>query len=122
MDQTIVYDNMEDFTSFVAKETCKLLIGQAKGNTKDAYKLLAAYHKHFIYQVLVGALSTKADPLDDAEEHYNVVRKNVAGVKFDVQASVANAFKRAFGEFSGKRVDYYCTIKPVPEPTSKLSN
>lgn len=54
------------------------------------------------------------------EEVYEFTRDNFNRVKQDIQEAVGLAFSGSTTVFSGKTTEYYCQVKIVPEPVSKL--
>lgn len=50
------------------------------------------------------------------------VSKDFAEFKLRVQDSVAAGFQGAMSAYSGKTIEYYCTVRPVPPTPSQSSN
>lgn len=52
----------------------------------------------------------------------NTTRKSFAKVKILFQDAIADGYSDAAFKFSGRIVDYYCDIKPMPESKHETSN
>jgi len=64
-------------------------------------------------------LNERDKSLKTKEEMLNFAMKNFAALKVSIQESVAAGFQGAVSTFSGQQVDYYCQVKPIPEPINK---
>lgn len=110
------------FTDTLAKETLKFLTsyGPIVKNKPIASKIVTFYIASFVNKVVMEALmrATKLGITDDAKL-FALTAKDFAYIKEMIQNGVAEGFKRALSKFNGQIVDYYCIIKPVPDPVNK---
>lgn len=54
------------------------------------------------------------------EEKYKYTKEHYFITKGDVQEAISRGFENAFKINTGKDVEYYCGINPVPEAINKL--
>lgn len=77
--------------------------------------LIASFLRDFIKQLVFNALNAHVEARD-----FQATMKAFAEIKTLVQDAVAQSFSEGVESFSGKPMDYYCDIKPVPKPVNKL--
>lgn len=69
--------------------------------------------------LIIEALNDQPDEMD-LEELHDHVYHNFKSLKEDIQVAIGQAFSDAVQEGTGEYADYYCDIKPIPEPLNKL--
>lgn len=79
-----------------------------------------AFLSTFVFTLVKKELNTAIPEGLTEEEAEAVVFHDFRALKDDVQNAVSSAFQVAMSEYAGKRVEYYCTIAPIPDPVSKL--
>jgi hypothetical protein len=105
----------------IAVETVKILNATTSSyNPVSRRRILAIFIKNVIQITVLDALQEKPSGKPSKEEHYAFTSKNFQFIKGDIQNMVAEGFNKALNKFSGKDPDYYCQIKPFPEPKNKL--
>lgn len=88
---------------------------------KDQGTILAfLFLQEFIFRIVVETLERHTQGSD--RERYTKTSEDFNKLKLAMQDSIANGFSDAVLAFSGKYLDYHCSIKPVPDPESKLIN
>lgn len=83
-----------------------------------AATVIARFVGALVYRTLTEQPAINKSP----GEHEAYVMKNMADLKNQLQNAVAAGFQNAMTAFSGNTVEYYCLIKPVPEPSSNTVN
>jgi hypothetical protein len=115
--------SLDEYREAVAKHLLekifKLLLTEEQkyGNVfvlKVVDKLVTGIIGGMLYREL-----TMTPPLLEKEEQYEFTKAAFSKYKSGVQEAVALAFQGAMTQWSGKSVEYYCQVKPVPEPTNK---
>lgn len=111
---------VDNFSTFMADEALKMIRAQGLKKGPEVYKALAV---HFMARVLT---STVFDVLNErpvdklGKKQLLEYNKNAfANFKEDIQEAVAMSFGTALEHYSGSKLEYYCTIKPVPAPLNK---
>lgn len=100
----------------LVEETFKLL----QGRGMYAFRLAAVnFIARFVGVLTHEALRAKPKGKLNKEEQYKFVEGNFMKVKASLQECVAAGVQGAVSTFSGRKVEYYCVIKPVPEPVNK---
>jgi len=109
---------LDEFSSFVGRETQKLLRGYAKSHDQTAEDLLARYLNHLIKNTLVDIVTKyeKESVIRTQEELYELTYKDYKAFKFKLESEMADAFTQVMSKFSGKSLDYYCEISLMPDP------
>jgi len=117
-------DWVDDISSLLAKESIELLLTQGENRGEGLGELLIInFIAKFVGMTVLTTL--KSEPVEKKasnKDKCKFVMENYAGLKSEMQEAIAAGFAGAFESFTGKPVDYYCTIQPVPEPTSKSVN
>jgi hypothetical protein len=116
---------LEDYSAFMADEAMKLLKAQGKKKGDHEYKALVTL---FVYRilatVLIDTLHERPESFSGAtnDELFEANKKAYGDVKHQIQEAVGMAFTTAMSHYSGRVVDFYCQVKPVPEVQNGLSN
>lgn len=108
----------EEFGSFIADETSKLIKTCAKPKGEEMVEILTKiFMEHMIENIVYDSL---IGPSNAGEENaYKLTKESFLRTKVDIQSSVAVGFERAFLKFAGREVDYYCQINAISEPINK---
>jgi len=114
---------VDNFTSYIAAENLKLIrsYGADKGD-KALKKLYVSFLKNYLETVILAVLSDYPKEMMDDKEIYEYVSGHFKDLKYDIQNEIALAFNDAVSKFSGQYLDYYCEIKPIPEPASNKTH
>ena len=104
-----------DFVDYLSEETFKLLEGKSR-NVSVQRDLATRYISSFLASVIIERLNELPEGEFTERQQYDFTAANFSEVKADVQNAVATAFEEALSAFAGKPVQYYCQVKPVPEP------
>lgn len=90
----------------------------------DQEKLIGPeYRKALTAQFLSAYIAgTVSEALYEAGKNEERVMREFSEAKQLTQLAVAGGFEAALGEYSGEFVEYYCTIKVVPEPLTETVN
>lgn len=117
--KNIIINNwVGEFSNFIAQESLKLVI--SIGKPKNLISELSTKLVHYYIKALIKDSLTAYEKMNlSRQDEYEFTAKNFADLKYQLQIEVASAFESAAKEFSGKTVDYYCTISPVPDPINK---
>lgn len=120
MSKNLVLDSwINEMSELIAKETNGLI--KTLGRPKDAsVRLSVSVLQESVRLVILDVLTQHSERNDiTREEVYVITKENFSGLKIQVQNSIARGFEQAFGEFTGRSVEYYCVINPVPEAINK---
>ncbi len=114
---------IDSFSTFMADETLKILRGHSNKRGREVGRALCI---HFLARVLsatvLDTLNTQDETAQTEKEQYEFSKHQFAELKTQVQDSVALSFQTALSHFTGRQVEYYCTIKPVPDPVTGTVN
>ncbi len=114
---------IDSFSTFMADETLKILRGHTDKRGPEVGRALCI---HFLARVLTATvldtLNTRKDGAKDDEEQFRFSKDQFLDLKTQVQDATALSFQTAFHHFTGRNVEYYCVIKPVPEPLNGTVN
>jgi len=124
-DKTKKVMSLEDYTNMMASDMTSELfkfVSYYEKKVGKAYSatLIQAFLQSFITKLVNDALESQ--PHGSDKERYDKTMTEFSVVKSVIQDAVAFGFSDATALFSGKELDYYCSITPVPDPTSKLLN
>ena len=72
--------------------------------------------------VEVTVLNTLQSIPSEAPDAYQRAMKGFQDIKHVVQEAVALGFGKSLTAFTGRPVEYYCQVKPVPEVTSSTKH
>lgn len=117
------YDTLtlQQFTDMLAKETYKMFEAQGAKQGPEFLKYVPSLFVSSIVKLLIDkALAKKVRKGATKNEEYAFTSRNFQEVKQGIQNAVSEGFQLSLSGYSGKPVEYYCLIKPVPEPTNKL--
>lgn len=117
--------SLEDYTNMMASDMTSEIFKfisyyEKKVGKAHSASLVQAFLQNFVTKLVGDALD--AYPHGSDEERYDKTMTEFGVVKSVIQDAVAFGFSDATALFSGKELDYYCSITPVPDPTSKLLN
>lgn len=111
---------VDNFSTFMADEALKMLRAQGHKKGPEVFKALVI---HFLARVMTSTiydvlLERPADKMSKKELiEYN--KKAFSDFKENMQEAVAMSFGTAMEHYSGKKIEYYCQVRPVPEPLNK---
>lgn len=71
----------------------------------------------YIKAMVDGSLRDKI-PTKSKEERYQAIKDSFEKTKFSIQEAIAIAFQTSMRNHANTPVEYYCQIKPVPEPVN----
>lgn len=112
---------IDSYSTYMADEALKLL--RAKGDRKgpEVYRALCLnFIMKILGSVILETLQERPANVKDNEEMIEYNKKVFGELKMSTQDVVAMAFHTALSHYSGKNVDYFCTIKVVPpSPSSR---
>lgn len=112
----------ETFSQMITDETFKLIEGRSRKNL-DAIKFVASmFVARFVGTLVFRTLTEPSALRTSKKDQEAFTNKNFLELKMSVQNAVAAGFQNAVSQFSGSTMEYYCLIKPVPEPTSNQVN
>lgn len=98
-------------------------LDERKGMIKtqeQMHDLCAQFMMHFIGALVFQALKDR--PKGGSKKQVDLLDHNYrsfAGVKMKIQDAVANGVQDAMTAYSGHPIEYFCDIRPVPEPINK---
>ena len=105
------------FSQDVAAEIYRTLDGIEKEKRGKLHtKLPLAFLSRFIALTTYKVLTERPSTVKTKKEAYEYTMKAFNAYKISLQNTIAQGFQGAMTEFSGKELDYMCTIKLVPEP------
>lgn len=111
----------ETFSAPVIAEIIRVLRAEEKrmgGMAKN--ELMATFVTGFVGAMMYNSLVEYQGFAETKEQQLDITQKNFANTKTRLCEAVAQAFTAAMGNWSGRRVDYYCQVQPFPEPQNKL--
>lgn len=73
----------------------------------------------FLTTALVKVLKERPADTRSPEQVYKFVANNFAEMKTKVQVAVAASFESAMSHHTGRSVEYFCRVSPVPESVNK---
>lgn len=111
----------DQFSMEVAQEIYKTVDGIEKDKRGTLHKKLpAAFLNRFIAYTVYKTLQERPSYVRTNKEAYEFTMKNFNDMKAKIQEAVAIGFETAMSQYSGKTLEYSCTIAMVPEPSNKL--
>lgn len=115
-------DWVEQFSVLVTDETIRIM-SQHSRNNEDATKFAASmFLSRFIGTLVFRTLTEPPSINTSRKNHEDFVMKNMSEMKQTIQNAVSAGFQNAMTQYSGQPIEYYCTIKPVPEPLTETLN
>jgi len=110
-------DKSDQLALELVTETFKLIDGQGGvASTQVAVNFLARFAGTLVYRSLKQQAPTTCKT---PEEMVQFTGRNFAGMKVCVQEAISAAFSGAMKTYAGQDIEYYCQVKPVPEPLNK---
>lgn len=105
-----------EYAEVIARETLKVLSEHNKkhGNAY-VYSVVLKFLGYFTEALLEVSLNSHLKE-KDKKVAYTKTQAAYNAMKLNVQNQVGEAFSRALSGFSKQPVDYYCTVKPTPQP------
>ena len=110
-------DFVDEFSEVLVVETFKLMAAKGKTVGND---IALAFLSKFVGVYIHQALSDPGVDLITSQEKYEHAAECFKQAKEDVTHMVAVGVGGAMKAFSGKDVEYYCTLRVMPEPVNKL--
>lgn len=115
---------IDNYSTFMADEALKLLQAQGEKKGPEVHRALLI---HFLARVLTNAVFNVLHERPKSEtatkkEILEHNKKNFSEFKEQVQDMVALSFQTAMSHYGGKTMEYYCQIRPVPEPVNGTVN
>ena len=113
----------EDLANDMVTRTMKYIdstVEKKGGDTEAAAQFLCLmFIARFIGVMLFRCLSRDGKPQLTRDEEYKQTTKSMGMLKAHIQEAVSLGFSGAMTTFTGKQIDYYCQIRPVPEAMGK---
>jgi len=120
---TRLKDLANDLAEILVEENYKIIYSQTKNlGPKETRFVVATFISRMVHTMVYSTLHEEQKLAKSDKDRENLIFKNLAEVKTQVQNAVAAGFQNPMSEFSGQPVEYYCQIKLVPEPTSNKIN
>ena len=110
---------LEEYGEFIAQESYKLIKQVGQNGHK---KLSTRFLKFYVNLILKNALLEHTKMPLSQDEAYRLTIHNFQQIKEQIQTEISLAFEKALSDFSGRNMEYYCQIKPVPEVTHRGIN
>lgn len=117
----VVNSWVEEVAKLAAKECVKLYAGMAKSKGQGVVDtLLGKFLQYYVSELTIRALSAHKDKNMTDKEAYVYTKDYFTKTKHAIQTEVAAGVERACEEFSGIKMEYYCSLVQVGEPINKL--
>lgn len=114
-----VIDQTEEYGEFISRETHKLL-KTITGTTGSNRKILSAkFLKDFTKRLVLDSLMEHTTKSLSEQEAFTLTKQSFSDIKSSIQQEISAGFEDAFYEYTGRKVEYYCQILPVPEAINK---
>jgi hypothetical protein len=116
---------VDNFSTFMADEALKMLNAQGQKKGPEVQRALLF---HFLARIIT---SSVYDALNDRgnldssaskKQVFEFTKKNFSDFKESLQDTIAMSFQTAFSHYAGRDMEYYCQIRPVPDPLSNKVN
>jgi hypothetical protein len=111
-------DQIRAFSNTLALETYKLL--KAGKGVPFARQSVEPFLKALVTQMVLETLHDQ--PKGAKVPDYDYVEDAFLDAKLRIQNAISSGMEDALSRFSGHFTEYYCIVKPVPEPSNDLSN
>lgn len=82
--------------------------------------LVEAFLRDFVGALVYQALTVVPKGQRSGKESLETTRKAFNVTKAMIQDTIGDAFSDAMLEFSGRHLDYFCEVSPVPESVNDL--
>ncbi len=113
-------DNIDELSSMMAKGFLDILNAQVKvRGDHDARELYTHFIAKLVGGIVYNSLTDLPGDVKGKEAQYNWTVKSFDNAKDRMQEAVSAGFQLALTKYTGVRTEYYCQIKPVPEPVNK---
>lgn len=117
--------SVTDYTNMIANDMTSevfkfLLHYEDKVGRGTSANLLGKFVEDLVRRVVFNTLN--AYPSGEEEERAEKTVNHFRQMKTLLQDSIAQGFADGVAEFSGREMDYHCSIEPFPDPYSKFIN
>lgn len=112
-------EKVTTYASMLAAETVKL-IDSTTSDENLRHRIKAAYIEKFVRLLVFNAVTDRPKHITKREEMLDHNINGFRELKGRVQEAVAGGFQGAMVEYSGRSVEYYCTVAVVPDPVNKV--
>ncbi len=110
----------EVFSRLLVDETFRLIEGEGRLHGGAFTRLvIQRFLTIYISTWASKALQAKAKETATKSEIFSFTAANFAKAKVRIQEAVSEGFQMAMGDFTGKSVEYYCQVNPVPPVANK---
>lgn len=114
---------IDSFSAFMADETLKILRLNTEKRGPEVGRALCI---HFLARIMTStvleSLHMRLENPKTEEDALKYNQKCFAELKTQIQDAVSLSFQTAMSHYTGRQVEYYCQIKPIPEPLSGTIN
>ncbi len=118
--------NLQEYSEGLAQaitdDVYKVIDNSAGGNRYTENYLVAMFVSRLIGEMVHRTLAERSTLNISHKDQEDLMMKNMSELKMAVQNAVAAGFQNAMSNFLGRPVEYYCQIKPVPEPVSNAAH
>lgn len=115
-DEDIILENLAAEVYNFLKQHQALNHAKRPFNKSPEVNFLAKYLSLTLY----AALNIQMPASMTQDQKVEAIHKNLGLVKSDIQEAVVMAFQEEMTRFSGKPIEYYCQIAPVPNPINQV--
>lgn len=116
-----IKEAVETFAKHLASENMKLMKARGGKYQRDVQTLLmVTFINKMAELMLTDILEEKPKELIDKQEVEKYIGENYIIARQMLQEGLADAFGTALSDYSGRKAEYYCQIRPVPSPLNKL--
>lgn len=103
-------------SGFVKENVRALNVQQDRLGEELVVKITMSFLAGLIAAVVLKSLDHSGKESYTKKQLHDIVYKRFGDIKLDIQNAVAAGFQGAMFTFSGESTEYYCQIKPVPDP------
>lgn len=119
MNKKLNQQNLNQYAALLTQNLAEHCLKILQQQTKDlglefANEVYAQLIAKFIGGMTYNALMLRPESPCGKKDLLEYTQKNFLDVKHQVQHSVSSGIQGAMHAYSGKTVEYYCLIKPVP--------
>lgn len=110
-----------DFGEELAARTLSLIKASLPQKDDEIKKLAQQkFLKSYVETIILESLGKHVANVElSQKELEKKTEDELLDIKLQIQGSIEAAFESAMSSFTGYSIDYYCQIKPVPEPINK---
>jgi len=106
----------DDFCSPLAVETLKLLASKGDDGDDTVYlAVIGSYFKELVKWVVFRELTADVSKLNTNKQKEEFLRSKFFNLKLCLQEAIADGFSASTSKWSGKEIEYYAKISPVPD-------